>query len=254
VSDTSALVSLIEEKRRTGVTFTALGFGRGNLNDAMLEAVSNAGNGFYGVISSEAQAAEYVNERMLSTLTLIARDVKVQVEFNAERVSAYRLLGYENRAIADDDFRDDIVDAGEIGSGHRVTALYELVLAGAELPSVEGAPAATTGPSFDGPVEVSADDLVQVKLRYKHIEASAEDTALEVAASLSPSALDATQTDADLAWASAIAAFAEVLKRSPYAAEVSLDALNAVFEAQAGRDAARAEFYTLFQRARELLL
>ena len=253
ISDTNALVDLIEQKRQTGVTFTALGFGSGNLNDAMLEAISNAGNGFYGVISSEAQAAKYVDERILSTLSLIARDVKVQVEFNAERVAAYRLLGYENRAIADEDFRDDVVDAGEIGAGHRVTALYELVLQGDDVPNVEGAPLATTGPSFDGQREVAADDLVQVKLRYKHIDAGADDAALEVAASLGPSALDAATVDPDLAWASAVAAFSEVLKRSPYARDVDLDALGAVFEAQSTRDDDRAEFYTLFQRARELL-
>jgi Ca-activated chloride channel family protein len=253
VSDTASLVDLIEQKRQTGVTFTALGFGAGNLNDAMLEAISNAGNGFYGVISSEAQAATYVDERMLSTLTLIARDVKVQVEFNAERVAAYRLLGYENRAIADDDFRDDVVDAGEIGAGHRVTALYELVLQGEEVPSIEGAPVATTGPSFDGQREVASDDLVQVKLRYEHIDASADDPALEVASSLAPSALDAASVDPDLEWASAMAAFSEVLKGSPYARDVDLDALGTVFEAQSTRDADRAEFYTLFQRARELL-
>jgi Ca-activated chloride channel homolog len=253
VSDTGALVELIEQKRQTGVTFTALGFGAGNLNDAMLEAISNAGNGFYGVISSEAQAANYVDERMLSTLSLIARDVKVQVEFNADRVAAYRLLGYENRALADQDFRDDVVDAGEIGAGHRVTALYELVLDGADVPSIEGAPPATTGPSFDGQREVAADDLVQVKLRYKHIDAGSETPALEVAASLSPAALEAGSVDADLAWASAVAAFSEVLKQSPYARDVDLDALGAVFEAQSTRDDDRAEFYTLFQRARELL-
>jgi Ca-activated chloride channel family protein len=252
VSDNDALVDLIEQKRQTGVTFTALGFGSGNLNDAMLEAISNAGNGFYGVISSEGQAAEYVDERMLSTLSLIARDVKVQVEFNPQRVAAYRLLGYENRAIADDDFRDDVVDAGEIGAGHRVTALYELVLDGAELPSVDGAPAATTGPSFAGEREVGADDLVQVKLRYNHIDAGTQDAALEVAASLDPSGLGAASADLDLAWASAIAAFSEVLKQSPYASGVDLDALGVVFEAQSTRDDDRAEFYALFQQARAL--
>jgi Ca-activated chloride channel homolog len=255
VSDTSALVELIRDKRRTGITFTALGFGRGNLNDAMLEAISNAGNGFYGVISSEAQAAEYVNARMLSTLSLIARDMKVQVEFNPEQVAAYRLLGYENRAIADQDFRDDIVDAGEIGAGHRVTALYELVLAGASVPDVEGAPAPTNGAAYDGVREVASLDLVQVKVRYKRIDAGTTDAALEIAQSLAPAdvATDLGGSDLDLQWASAVAAFSEVLKQSPYAASVDLDAVAAVLEAQSGRDADRAELYQLFQAARSLL-
>jgi Ca-activated chloride channel family protein len=255
VSDTASLVELIRQKRQTGVTFTALGFGRGNLNDGMLEAISNAGNGFYGVISSEARAAEYVNERMLSTISLIARDTKVQVEFNPELVTAYRLLGYENRAIADQDFRDDIVDAGEIGAGHRVTALYELVLAGATLPAVEGAPAPTSGATYSGVREVAAEDLVEVKVRYKHVDAGTSDAALEVAQSLAPSAIasELAGADLDLRWASAIAAFVEVLKGSPYAASVDLDALDATFAAQSERDDARAEFYELFLIARAML-
>lgn len=255
VSDTRSLVELIRQKRQTGITFTALGFGRGNLNDAMLEAISNAGNGFYGVISSESQAAEYVNERMLSTISLIARDTKVQVEFNPELVTGYRLLGYENRAIADQDFRDDIVDAGEIGAGHRVTALYELVLAGSALPAVEGAPAPTSGPTYSGPREVATEDLVEVKVRYKHVDAGTTDAALEVASSLAPSAIagELAGADPDLTWASAVAAFSEVLKGSPYAASVDLDALDAIFAAQAERDGARAEFYELFLSARALL-
>jgi Ca-activated chloride channel family protein len=255
VSSTSELLTLIRDKRQTGITFTALGFGTGNLNDAMLEAVSNAGNGFYGVISSEGQAAEYVRDRMLSTLSLIARDMKVQVEFNSELVSAYRLLGYENRAIADQDFRDDLVDAGEIGAGHRVTALYELVLAGGSVPSASGAPEPTTGASYAGTREVAGDDLVQVKVRYKQLDAGTTDPALEVAASLAPAdvAGAADSVDLDLAWAGAVAAFAEVLKGSPYAGEVDLDAVGAVFEAQSARDGERAEFYELFVAARGLL-
>jgi Ca-activated chloride channel homolog len=255
ISDTAALVSLIRDKRQTGITFTALGFGRGNLNDAMLEAISNAGNGFYGVISSESQAAEYVDERLLSTLSLIARDMKVQVEFNPELVAAYRLLGYENRAIADQDFRDDVVDAGEIGAGHRVTALYELVLGDASVPSVQGAPDPTTGATYSGVREVASEDLVQVKIRYKHIDAGTTDAALELSASLAPSAVAEAidGADLDLQWASAVAAFSEVLKRSPYGGSVDLDALGAIFEAQSARDDDRAEFYQLFLAARGML-
>jgi len=255
VSDTTSLVELIRTKRRSGVTFTALGFGRGNLNDSMLEAISNAGNGFYGVISSEQQAAEYVNERMLSTLSLIARDMKVQVEFNPARVAAYRLLGYENRAIADDDFRDDVIDAGEIGAGHRVTALYEIVPSGASVPEIEGAPAPESGAAYDGAREVASDDLVLVKVRYKHVDAGTTDPALEVAAGLAPAAIAQSLQDADLdlQWANAVAAFSEVLKHSPYAGAVDLDAVDAVLAGQADRDDTRAEFYELFLRARELM-
>ncbi len=251
-STDNELVELIVEKRRTGITLTALGFGTGNLNDSMLERVSNAGNGFYGVISSESQAAEYVNERMLSTLSMIAKDVKIQVELNPERVAAYRLLGYENRAIADQDFRNDRVDAGEIGAGHQVTALYELVPTGGVLPIGQGAPAVTDGAAYAGQIEVAETDLVRVKLRYKPVDDGSADAALEVSASLAASdiAQNFSVADADLSWAISVAAFSEILKQSPYAKPEQLDAIDASLARQAGRDDERAELYELFKAAR----
>ena len=106
----------------------------------MMEAVSDAGNGIYGMISSADQADRYVAERMLSTLVHVANNMKVQVQFNPARVAAYRLLGYEDRAVADSDFRNDKVDGGEVGAGHRVTALYELVLTGTADPTPTARP------------------------------------------------------------------------------------------------------------------
>jgi Ca-activated chloride channel family protein len=248
------LVALIAQKRRSGVTLTALGFGTDNLNDSMMEAVSNAGNGFYGYIGSESQAAAYVHERLLSTLTLIAKDVKVQVEFNPEQVLAYRLLGYEDRAIADRDFRNDLVDAGEVGAGHRVTALYELVLSGGTVPLALGAPAASSGASYQGAREVQSQELVRVKLRYKQVDAAPDDPAREVLSSLSPNAVSGfAEADSDLAWAFGVATFAELLKHSPYASAAQLDALEAIFAAQAGRDLDRAAFYRLFRDGRAML-
>ena len=144
-SSTRELVDIIREKRKSGVTLTVLGFGIGNLNDDLMEAVSNAGNGIYGVISGADHARRYVRDKMLSTVVHVAKDMKIQVEFNAQTVKAYRLLGYENRAIADRDFRSDGIDAGEIGAGHRVTALYEVVLAGGAVPVRNGAPVVLDG-------------------------------------------------------------------------------------------------------------
>jgi Ca-activated chloride channel family protein len=221
----------------------------------MLEAVSNAGNGFYGVISSEQQAADYVQRRMLSTLSLIAKDVKIQVEFNPQQVDAYRLLGYENRDIADQDFRNDIVDAGEIGAGHQVTALYELVLAGGALPQMTGAPAPEDGAAYDGSHEVAAADLVLVKVRYKQPDAAESDPAFEVSSRLAPAAIAraGSQLEPDLDWAISLAAFAEILKGSPYASPEHLSDLESTFAAQSARDADRAEFLELFTRARGML-
>lgn len=242
-----ALVALIEEKRETGITFTALGFGSGNLNDAMLEATSNAGNGVYGVIANEQQARQYVEERMLSNLQYVAKDVKVQVEFNPALVSSYRLLGYENRDIEDDDFDDDEVDAGEIGAGHQVTALYELVLAGKAMPDTQGAPEVDDGAPYAGPVEVAVGDLVLVKVRYKPVDATTEDPAIEVRTSLASANDDLAEADEDLRWQVALAAFAELVKGSPFADAAHLNQISAIFAEQVEGDEARAEFHELVQ-------
>ena len=255
-SSNTALVELIEEKRESGVTLTTLGFGTGNLNDSMMEAVSNAGNGVYGVITDEDHAIDYVHERMLSTLVHIAKDMKIQVEFNADHVLAYRLLGYENRAIADQDFRDDAVDAGEIGSGHQVTALYELVLSGGAVPIMEDAPEVEDGPDADAAIEVSAEELVLVKVRYKDVGATTEDTAHEVAASLTPEELvqRTGQTSEDARWAVAVAGFAELLKQSPYARSTEMEAIAAILDPyRNSADTDRAEFVRLFDVARVML-
>lgn len=255
VSNTDDLEKLIIEKRKGGITLTILGFGYGNTNDALMSRLSRSGNGIYGYIGDADDAEDYVRERMLQTLQHIAKDMKLQIEFNPKFVYAYRLLGYEDRAIADEDFRDDIVDAGEIGSGHRVTALYELVFDKSTLPSASGAPKLDDGSVFDGSAEVAMDDLVLVKVRYKQPGASESDPAKEVSSSLDPeSVLGALGSAAsDLQWAVAVASFAEVVKASPYADPDKLDAMGLILDAQKARDPGRAEFVELFGKARGLL-
>jgi Ca-activated chloride channel family protein len=256
ISSNEALLELIKQERQTGITLTALGFGSGNLNDSMMEQVSNAGNGMYSVISSADQAISYANERLLSTMIHIAKDMKIQVEFNQDQVLAYRLLGYEDRAIADDEFRDDTVDAGEIGAGHRVTALYEVVTVGEAVPAPDGAPELLDGDAYTGPVEVDANDLVLVKVRYKQPGASESDPAKEVAASLPASAAASSyeELDVDFRWAVAVATFAEILKQSPYARVDQLETIDTIVssdpEATSGP---HGEFAGLFARARTLL-
>jgi Ca-activated chloride channel family protein len=254
ITDDDALVALIEEKRRSGVTLTALGFGRGNLNDAMMERVSNAGNGTYTVITSESHAQEYAAGPLLAGVHLVAQDMKIQVEFNPEHVRAYRLLGYENRAIADEDFRVDSVDAGEVGAGHQVTALYELVLTGQEIPSIDGAPLPLDGERVMGDAEIGTDELVQVRVRWKDLGASETDPAYETSASLAPTDVGRlSAADGDHQWAAAIAAFAEILKESPYAQVEDLDHIGKITEDNAGTDEDRVRFRELFERARTLL-
>lgn len=251
VTSTDELVSLIEDERRTGVTLTALGFGRDNLNDTMMERISNAGNGIYSVIVSEEHAIRYAREDLLRTAHFVAKDMKIQVEFNPEHVLAYRLLGYENRALDDDDFRDDVVDAGEVGAGHRVTALYEVVLVGQSIPEVAGAPEVLDGEPVDGERTLDASELVRVRVRWKDLDASETDPAYETSASLGPDDLGAA--DPDFLWAAAIAAFAELVKESPYADPAHVERIAAIVAAQAGRDADRARFSALFDRIRAAL-
>jgi Ca-activated chloride channel family protein len=254
-SSTKELVNIIREQRKTGVTLTVLGFGVGNLNDDLMEAVADAGNGIYGVISDADYARRYVRDKMLSTIEHVAKDMKIQVEFNADRVEAYRLLGYENRAIADGDFRSDGIDAGEIGAGHRVTALYEVVLDGGSVPVRTGAPVVLNGKPSDLPREVKPEDLVLVKVRWKGVQAAADSPAFEVNTSLGNEEIaeGLSEADPDLQWAAAVASFAEILKKSPYADRAQLPTIKRIADAQAGRDEERREFSTLLQRVLPLL-
>jgi Ca-activated chloride channel family protein len=213
----------------------------------MLEAVSDAGNGVYSVISSIDDGENYVQTRMLQNLTYVAKDVKFQVEFNPKHVLAYRLLGYEDRNIADQDFRNDVVDAGEVGAGHRVTALYQVVLADGSIPNASKAPPIESGAAFDGQLEVSDAALVRVKVRYKDIIASEIDPAHEVYSELEPGAVLSSfaALPADARWAAGVSVVAEILKESPYRSAQELSTARSVLKDSAGTDPLRAEFLSL---------
>ncbi len=172
----SDLIEMIEQKRKTGVFLSVLGFGQGNLKDSTMEKLADKGNGNYAYIDTLSEGRKVLVEQMGGTLIAIAKDVKVQVEFNPAKVGAYRLIGYENRVLAKQDFNDDTKDAGEIGSGHTVTALYEIVPAGVPLPLPEvdalryqkpavgdGGAAVAAGDAVDA---AAADEVMTIKLRY----------------------------------------------------------------------------------------
>jgi len=237
------------------VTLTVLGFGMDNLNDSMMEAVADAGNGVYSVISDEDHAKQYVRNKLLSTVLHVAKDMKIQVEFSPEQVYAYRLLGYEDRAIADSNFRNDSIDAGEVGAGHRVTALYELVLAGNPIPNLTSMPTPEDGAASTLPAEILSGDAVLVKVRYKDVDATDETAAKEVTTALPATALnvDLGVADEDLRWAVAVAGLAEILKGSPYASKAFLPSIRSITAAQATRDADRAEFVALLEKIVPLL-
>lgn len=241
------LVKLIEEERKSGVFLSVLGFGTGNLKDSSIEQLADKGNGAYAYIDSVAEARKVLVEQMSGTLETIAKDVKIQVEFNPARVQAWRQIGYENRALAHQDFADDTKDAGEIGAGHTVTALYEIVPVGVpfELPEVgelryqtprEGAPA-----SF-------GDEWLHVKLRYKapdgEVSQLLEQPVGGAAASWSEAALDAR-------FAAAVAAFGMKLRGSEHVRDLSYAQIEKLATEALGRDERgwRREFIDLVRRA-----
>jgi Ca-activated chloride channel family protein len=255
ISNDDALVELIEEKRKTGITLTVLGFGSGNLNDSMMEKVSNAGNGVYGVIANADHAVTYVQTKMLSNLYFIAKDVKIQVDFNPARVLAYRLLGYENRAIADELFEDHTIDAGEIGAGHTVTALFEIVHAGDPIPQVDGAPGLEDGDAFDGELEVLDGELCRVKIRYKDPSDSMDDPSFGIAYGVADGdvADHIEATTPDFQFATAVAGLAEMLRLSPYAGIGDLEHIRSLAEQNAGTKADRLEFLELLDIVEPML-
>ncbi|MDH3971801.1 MAG: VWA domain-containing protein, partial [Gammaproteobacteria bacterium] len=160
--DFEMLKQLVEDRRETGIGLTTLGFGSGNYNDQLMEQLADAGNGNYAYIDTLSEARKALVDEMSSTLMTIAKDVKIQVEFNPATVAEYRLIGYENRALAREDFGNDKVDAGEIGAGHSVTAIYEIVLSGSAGQRLLG--------SRYQPQQLAVsntDELALVRLRYK---------------------------------------------------------------------------------------
>ena len=205
------LVNLIEAKRRTGIFLSVLGFGTGNTNDSMMEKLADKGNGNYAYIDSQTEARKALGEQVAGTLYTIAKDVKIQVEFNPARVAGYRLIGYENRLLANRDFNDDKKNAGEIGAGHSVTALYEIVPAGQKIENdgVDELRYSKVEPSdtrFD-------EELLTVKLRYK--EPNESESRLLTQGLLDRGNAIENASD-NLRFASAVAEFGMLLKNSRY--------------------------------------
>ena len=243
-ADRGSLVRMIKEKAGTGVELSVLGFGMGNYKDGTLEKLAQHGNGNYAYIDSPMEARKVLVQEVGGTLVTIAKDVKLQVEFNPEQVTAYRLIGYENRILAHQDFNDDKKDAGEIGAGHTVTALYEVVPAGVDfkVPGIDPlkyqAPLATrTGSS----------ELATVKLRYKNPG--------EKRSNLLEYALEGTGASAapstDFRFASAVAAFGMILRDSSHKGAADLDRVLEWARQGRGEDAFgyREGFIAMVQKA-----
>jgi Ca-activated chloride channel family protein len=248
-SSDAEMMRLVEEKRAQGTFLTVLGFGTGNLKDAKMELMADKGNGNYSYIDEIAEARKVLVHELGGTLLAVAKDVKIQVEFDPARVAGYRLIGYENRLLAAEDFNDDRKDAGELGAGHSVTALYEIVPAGIESDVVIRIPdslryqtRATIVPS-DGRGEIAF-----VKLRYK--QPDGETSVLME----HPVAARDTRPSADFTFSAAVASFGMVLRDSPHRGNATLDRVLALAKDGLGEDRGgyRAGFIQLLEQAKSV--
>jgi len=243
ISSPKELEDFIAEKRVSGVFLTVVGVGEGNYQDATMKKLANAGNGNYAYVDSLLEAKKVFLTEFGGTLQTVAKDVKLQVEFNPAQVAAYRLLGYENRRLADKDFNDDKKDAGEIGSGHSMTAFYEIVPAG----SGEEAVASVDPLKYQRTEGVESGDLFTVKLRWKAPDCDASELAETPFA-----AAAATETPSeDFRFASAVAEFALLLEDSKFKGDASFADVLARARAAKGADPEgwRAEFIRLVEAA-----
>ncbi len=224
---------------------SVLGFGMGNLKDGTLERLADKGNGHYAYIDSPREAYKVLVEEMGSTLVTVAKDVKIQVEFNPAKVGSYRLIGYENRIMAHRDFNDDTKDAGEIGAGHHVTALYELA------PPGDGAkidPLKYTRTSASG---AASDESFTVKLRYKQPDG---DKSKLLETGVVDAGRSFGEASDDLKFAAAVAGFGMLLRDSPHKGSLTYAGVLEIAQPVSARDPGgyRREFLAGVQRAKEL--
>ncbi|WP_372895264.1 von Willebrand factor type A domain-containing protein [Stieleria sp.] len=251
LSGTDQLVRLIKEEASGGIFLTALGFGMGNHNDAMMEQISGEGNGNYAFIDTVNEAHKVLVRQTDATLVTIAKDVKIQIEFNRRVVSKYRLIGYENRMLAKEDFYDDSKDAGEIGAGHQVTALYELVLSGADDDVERQVAPLKYQKSPELTEAASSGEAMTVKLNYKQPGGGAG-TLIELSAKDNEQAF--AKADSDFRFAAAVAAFGMQLRQSEFAGDWTLRNVLEVAQANVGPDEfqLRSEFVQLVTAALRL--
>jgi Ca-activated chloride channel family protein len=252
VTGTDELVRIVQERARSGVFLSVLGFGMGNHNDELLEQISNKGNGNYAFIDTAAEARKVLVEQMAGTLITIAKDVKVQVEFNPQQVAAYRLLGYENRLLAAQDFNDDKKDAGEIGAGHTVTALYEIVPSDAAesvtVPPIDDLRYQTKGQPSEA---AQSGEWLTLKIRFKPPDG---DVSSKLEFPLRDAGPPFEQASRDFRFAAAVAAFGMLLRDSQFKGTATYAGVLEIARPAAGGDTTgyRDEFLKIVGRAKEL--
>jgi Ca-activated chloride channel homolog len=249
-SSNASMERLVEDKRKSGVFITVLGFGMGNYKDDRLEIIANKGNGNYAYIDNIQEARKVLVSEFAGTLFTIAKDVKLQLEFNPERVKAYRLIGYENRRLNDEDFNDDTKDAGEMGSGHSVTALYEIIPAGSDenIPGVD--PLKYQVISSRATPNLNA-ELLTVKARYKQSDG---ETSVMFDLPVKGKVTPINKTSDDFRFAAAVAEFGLLLRDSEFKSRASYDNVIKLALSAKGKDVEgyRAEFINLVRTAQNL--
>lgn len=227
VSDTETLKSMVAEKRKTGVSLSTLGFGTDNYNEDMMEQIADAGDGNYSYIDNEKEAKKVLQQQLTSTLATVAQDVKIQVEFNPATVKEYRLVGYTNRTLRNEDFNNDKVDAGDIGSGHSVTAIYEIIPTGKNgwlnESRYQKAPA----------VKGSKNEYAFVKVRYK-LPGEKDSKLMEQAIPVGSKPLD--QADKDTLLALAAASYAQALRGGEYNGKLGWNDIEKMVQKVQGDD------------------
>ena len=258
ISNSNKLIELVKGRAdKDKISLTALGFGEGNIKDARLEQIANNGNGEYYYIDSIKEGRRVLVDKMSSTLVTVAKDVKIQVDFNPRKVKSYRLIGYANRRMKAEEFRDDAKDAGEIGAGHAVTALYEIVPAGST--SDEGDVAVKS--KYRKPAKkaersdiVESEELLTVFLRYKGPEADIKDEAVEFSVPLTDSGKGWEDSSKDFRFASSVAGFGMLLRNSKFGGQVNYDLLLEIASEGIGKDknGLRKEFVDLVKKAKSI--
>ena len=248
VTSDERLEDFVERKRETGIYLSVLGFGRGNYNDALMQTIAQAGNGTAAYIDSLQEARKVLHDEMTGVLFPIANDVKIQVEFNPRHVAEYRLIGYETRMLRREDFSNDAVDAGEIGAGHEVTAIYEVAApdsAGRLIEDSRYDPETVVGASnFD-------DEIAFLRIRYK-LPGEDESLLIERPISDRDAVTDVSAAPRETRFAIAVAAFGQLLRGEPYLRDFGYDAVLLLAQGARGEDlfGYRAEFVQLVRLAK----
>jgi Ca-activated chloride channel family protein len=255
------LFDLITKKAKSGVFLTVLGYGMDNLKDSMLVKLADKGNGNYGYIDTLLEAKKMLSDELTSTLVTIAKDVKIQVEFNPTQVAAYRLIGYEKRMLAKEDFNNDAKDAGEIGAGHTVTALYEVIPAGGDVPKLSQTdelkyqrPEPVEKPTEVRRTKLSEEvgkEMLTLKLRYK---APDGDVSKLLEFPLTDTGATWEKSSRDFRFAAAVASYGMLLRDSPHKGTTTWNSVRELAVEGQGKDPTgyRAEFITLVEKARAL--